>query len=90
MLDEDAVMQELGQQPQRDDDHDEGSDYYRIFDGGLAHLIAHHAHAQGIYSPCIPLEIASQSSSIFGLNTVIARIAMTTRTPTRIAYSVVP
>ena len=38
----------------------------------------------------MPLAIASQSSWILGLNTVIARMAITTRTPTRIAYSVVP
>ncbi len=38
----------------------------------------------------IPSAIAFQSSWSRGLNTVIANIAITTRTPTRIAYSVVP
>lgn len=38
----------------------------------------------------MPSAIAFQSSSSLGLKTVIAIIAMTTRIPTKIAYSVVP
>lgn len=42
------------------------------------------------YKLFIPLDIASQSSCNLGLKTVIAIIAITTSTPTKIAYSVVP
>lgn len=53
-----------------------------VFDARLPALIR--------YKPFIPLDIASQSSCSFGLKTVIAIIAITTSTPTKIAYSVVP
>lgn len=38
----------------------------------------------------MPSDIAFHNSWSFGRNTVIARIAITTSTPTRMAYSVVP
>ena len=42
------------------------------------------------YKLLIPSEMAFHSSCSRGLNTVIASMAITTSTPTRIAYSVVP
>ena len=53
-----------------------------VFGGGLPRFVR--------YKLFMPSDIAFHSSSSLGLKTVIAIIAMTTSTPTKIAYSVVP
>ena len=45
---------------------------------------------QGGYKPLMPSAIAVHNSCKRGLNSIIAKIAITTSTPTRMAYSVVP
>ena len=57
-------------------------EHQSVFHRGLPMLVR--------YKLLMPLEIAFHNSSSLGLKTVIAIIAITTSTPTKIAYSVVP
>ena len=67
--------------PSRQNHTDEGGCHNGILDRTLSAVP---------YNPLIPLAMASQSSCNLGRNKVMAIMAMTTSTPTKMAYSVVP
>ena len=85
VLDEQAAIERMPQRPERDGQrqeprHDDGE-----LDGCLSAI-----GFKRSYKPFIPWAMASHSSWSFGRNSAMAMIAITTRTPTRMAYSVVP
>lgn len=54
------------------------------------HGVLHRGLTRIAYRLLMPLAIASHSSWSLGRNSVMATMAITTKTPTKMAYSVVP
>lgn len=82
MIDEHARIKRLRQGPQRYHHAHERTEHDSVLDRSLTALIR--------YKLLMPSAMAFHSSWSFGRNSVMAMMAITTRTPTKMAYSVVP
>ena len=85
MLYEQAAFERMPHRGKRHRDREKTRRDDRELNGRLPRCAAKLA-----YRPLMPWAIASHSPCSLGRNTTIASIAITTSTPTKIAYSVVP
>ena len=85
VLDEETPLEGAPHHGKRRHHGEKRSHYDGELDGRLPRLVL-----TDRYKPFMPSAMAFHNSCSFGLNTMMANIAITTSTPTRIAYSVVP
>lgn len=75
-------LERVSQRPQAGKHAQNPRQNHDVLYGGLTGIVD--------YKALIPFAIASQSSCSLGRKTEMAKMAITTKTPTRMAYSVVP